>query len=204
MKMKKLTILLIISLVFSTALHAQSATSEQTNFIKRQYNSFRDDVKLIHKCYLKKTPACSENERAEAKKAAVRVTKKGAALIAAIIGTAVVGVGVYVMRKYQMVHDTFDPKKQAPISEEKAQNMANVVIEGLSDVSLPPAAVYTENTKKAVLAFVKALIVQKNQGETTLYHNVMAEALELSGNLSENETRAFYSYAFSGLLCCYE
>ncbi len=91
MKMKKLTILLIISLVFSTALHAQSATSEQTNFIKRQYNSFRDDVKLIHKCYLKKTPACSENERAESKKAAVRVTKKGAALITAIIGTAAVG-----------------------------------------------------------------------------------------------------------------
>ncbi len=123
MKMKKFNVFLVFSFLFSTALHAQPITSEQTNFIKRQYNSFIDDVKLIRKCYLKKTPACSDNERAEAKKAAVRVTVKGlAAVVGAILGTAAVGYGTfYGARKYKR-----EKIAQATIQDEVKKEQAKV------------------------------------------------------------------------------
>ena len=173
MKMKKLNILLIIALVFSTALHVQPAMSEQTNFIKRQYNSFRDDVKLIRKCYLKKTAACSDNERAEAKKAAVRVTVKGAALIAAIIGTAVVGYGVYVMREYQ--------KKQAPITldgwEQKVEDLfTKDEFEGID---------FSAAAKETVQAFTKAHFIKISQGEkSTEYLKKKNDAIILHNKLN--------------------
>ena len=188
--MKKLTILLIISLVFSTALHAQSATSEQTNFIKRQYNSFRDDVKLIHKCYLKKTPACSENERADAKKAAERVTKKGAALIAAIIGTAVVGYGVYVMRKYQKKEELLQ------IFELAINNMQQKVTTLISEYESNEKVTLSDNLKKAVQAYAKAYTIWKNISFLNLFRSVefakqrmeaRAEGKSVFVNLTDDE-----------------
>ncbi len=161
MKMKKFNVFLVFSFLFSTALHAQPITSEQTNFIKRQYNSFIDDVKLIRKCYLKKTPACSDNERAEANKAVARVTAKGLAVVGAILVTAVgtilvtaavgygdfYGVSKYVPKKKKVVKSTFEPPT---MDVTKKANIILAVVTAMAQKDLEQTENYKEKAKDLI------------------------------------------------------
>jgi hypothetical protein len=81
--MNKSYLYLLISIAFAGMMQAQDA-----NFFKRQYRTVQNDLKLIKQCYFTKSPACTDNERQLARKAAMRVGAEITGLAAALVTIA--------------------------------------------------------------------------------------------------------------------
>lgn len=89
--MNKIKSLIIASLICSIAGPAYTQEPQKNaNLIRRQYNAFASDAKKIRKCYFSKSK-CSDQEKKEARKALARLSAKGAALIATLVGVSLIG-----------------------------------------------------------------------------------------------------------------
>src|SRR5690348_11996087 len=67
----------------------------KSSSINRLYKQVKDDIKIIKKCYLSSSPACSQQERTEARNASLRLSGETIALIAAIGSLSYVGYRAY-------------------------------------------------------------------------------------------------------------
>ena len=87
-------------------------TKQQDNFLKRQYKSLKSDLELIKKCYGTISPACTDNERKEARKAALRVGGKISGVVGAVLLISGLG-GWWYVRFKQPDEDDEDAEAQA-------------------------------------------------------------------------------------------
>lgn len=112
---------ILMLMMFNTIFSVEQAQSN-TNFLQRQYNNFVADMKLITKCYIQQSRACSQQERQEAPMAFARVFGKTAvALIVAVGGFMGIKRLVPYAREYAQEY-----RKEQPMPQELQANIQAV------------------------------------------------------------------------------
>jgi hypothetical protein len=168
MKMKKYSFIVLLALNSSI----MPVTEHQENILKRQYKSLKNDLELIKKCYGTNLPACTDNERKEARGAALRVGSKAAGIVGIVLVVSGLGTVLYMRLKKEVETERAQEAAKAESQQQlealkesikkeinfeivdiqKNDNVIDIIVELNVEAVLPKLSPYEDSINRLVKA----------------------------------------------------